>query len=138
MVPLVTRSNVTSQRTQPDPTFPRWAVALVAPTSLRQPMDACAWAVAIPASSTTTTGLHTTHLVRMSEDVLRNYGEGQVSCSERMKRPETRADSCYLRVVVTDRAPLASWPGAVYEPRCPKMSSGVAQDVRRCPGQHAP
>jgi hypothetical protein len=35
VVPLVTRSNVTSQRTQPDPTFPRWAIALVAPTSLR-------------------------------------------------------------------------------------------------------
>ena len=35
MVPLVTRSNLTAQRTQADPTFPRWAIALVAPTTLR-------------------------------------------------------------------------------------------------------
>jgi hypothetical protein len=47
MVPLVTRSNVTSQPTQADPTFPRWAIALVAPTSLRarsgwRPRDAAA------------------------------------------------------------------------------------------------
>jgi hypothetical protein len=37
MVPLVTRSNVTSQRTQAEPTFPPCAIALVAPTSLRAP-----------------------------------------------------------------------------------------------------